>query len=76
MVNKCSSATTLQVFNGRAFEVVRKTDNVKAYLWFPAAMIGMGRIMEGVMANARGETLIETLGEVGATLVLNARRSE
>ena len=51
---------------------MRKTENVKAYLWFPAAMIGMGRIMEGVMANARGETLTETLGEVGATLVLNA----
>ena len=37
-------------------------------------MIGMGRIMEGVMANARGETLTETLGEVGATLMLNATR--
>ena len=35
-------------------------------------MIGMGRIMEGVMANARGETLTETLGEVGVALVLNA----
>ena len=29
-------------------------------------MIGMGRVMEGAMAQARGETPTQTLGEVGA----------
>ena len=29
-------------------------------------MIGMGRVLEGAMAQARGETPTQTLGEVGA----------
>ncbi|RPD61324.1 UDP-Glycosyltransferase/glycogen phosphorylase [Lentinus tigrinus ALCF2SS1-6] len=58
------SAAVLDLFVRRAFDVVRKTDNVKAYLWFPAATIGMGLVLGAVMAHSRDEETVETLPEI------------
>ena len=49
---------------------MRKTENVKAYVWFPASMIGMGRVMEGAMAHVRGEIPDQSIAEVRTTLTI------
>ncbi|KAI0690405.1 UDP-Glycosyltransferase/glycogen phosphorylase [Cerioporus squamosus] len=49
------SAAVLDIFVSRAFDVVRKSDNIKAYVWFPAATIGFGRILGIGMPRSQGE---------------------
>ncbi len=49
-----------QAFVGRAFDVVQKSGNIKAYVWFPAATIAFGRFF--------GSGPEESLAEVGGDL--------
>ena len=60
----------MQLFRGSTFELVHRTKNVKAYLWVPGAMIGIGRIMEGAMAHVRGEIPDQSIAEVRTTLTI------
>ncbi|TFK85644.1 glycosyltransferase family 1 protein [Polyporus arcularius HHB13444] len=58
------SAAVLDVFVSRAFAAVQKSDNVKAYVWFPGATIAFGRIFAMSPDENLAEVWMSTKGKL------------
>lgn len=60
-----------QIFVCDAFDVVKKSNGgrTKVYLWFPAAVVGLGRIMRALTAGGE-DGQVETIEEVSTSVSL------
>ncbi|TFK85643.1 glycosyltransferase family 1 protein [Polyporus arcularius HHB13444] len=58
------SAAVLDAFVGRAFDVVQKSGNIKAYVWFPAATIIFGRFFGSGPEESLAEVWVSTKGKL------------